>query len=166
MATPFLGEIRLVGFNFAPQGWAMCNGAIMSIAQNTALFSLLGTTYGGDGQTTFALPDLRGRAPVHQGTQFTMGGTGGAETVALGINAVPVHQHSWTVAPQADTEKLPGGYLATGPLAVYAPPAQSPVALDPSTIGSSGASQPHENMAPFVVVTFVIALSGIFPSRN
>src|SRR5579862_7454350 len=114
MSEPFLGEIRMFGFNFAPVGWAMCNGQLLSIAQNTALFALLGTTYGGNGTTTFALPDLQGRVPIHLGASFAIGEAGGAEAVIVVQTQAPAHTHPWAVdlrAATANTEKLPGGYL-------------------------------------------------------
>ncbi len=174
MSDPYLGEIRIFAGNFAPQGWALCNGQIMSIAQNTALFSLLGTQYGGNGQSNFALPDLQGRVPISFGNgpggQVNIGDKGGVETVTLTATEAPVHSHAWAVigaAGSADKEKLPNGYLANGPLAVYdnTSPA-STAALASSTISTVGGSQPHENMAPYAVLNFIIALQGIFPSRN
>jgi microcystin-dependent protein len=174
MSNPYLGEVRMFGGNFAPQGWALCNGQILPISQNAALFSLLGTQYGGDGRSTFALPDLQGRVPISFGTgpggAVVIGEEDGAETVTLTPAQAPAHSHEWAVmggAGTADKEKLPNGYLANGPLAVYdnTNPATT-VALASSTISTVGGSQPHENMAPFVVLNFIIALTGIFPSRN
>jgi|HubBroStandDraft_1064217.scaffolds.fasta_scaffold315072_2 microcystin-dependent protein len=174
MSQQYLGEIRLVGFNFAPQGWFLCQGQTLAIQQYAALFSLLGTTYGGNGTSTFNLPDLRGRVPIHQGTlqgggTFVIGEVAGSETVTLNTNQVPEHQHPWASAATADTEKLPGGYLATiaaGGSPVYSTTFTSLTPLDQSTIGNAEAGQPHDNMAPYVTLTFIIAMVGIFPSRN
>jgi microcystin-dependent protein len=162
---PYVGEIRLFAGNFPPQGWLLCDGSLQSIADNPTLFDLIGTTYGGDGQTTFALPDLRGRAPVHAGPGFVLGQVGGAETVTLTSNQVPLHTHPWASATTADTEKFSGGYVANGPLLAYAAPG-APTALAPSTIGNSPGGTPHENMAPFVAVCFIISQFGIFPSQG
>jgi microcystin-dependent protein len=167
---PFLGEIRLFPGNFAPANWAFCDGTLLAIAQNQALFALLGTTYGGNGTTTFSLPDLRGRVPIHQGSGFTIGQAGGTETVTVTSAQAPLHSHPWaavTRAGSADTEKLPQGYLANGPLLSYdnsASPMTTPLAS--STIGSAGGGQPHENMAPFLTISFIIALAGVFPSQT
>jgi microcystin-dependent protein len=173
MSQPYLGEIRMVGFNFAPTGWALCNGAILSIAQNTALFALLGTTYGGDGQTTFALPDLRGRIPIHQGqgsglTNRTIGESGGQETVALTLQQMPGHTHALLASPSPGTTTSPiGNTWASSPsLAAYADPAATNTAMSAQSLDLAGGGQSHENMAPFVAVNFVIALAGIFPSQN
>lgn len=162
---PYVGEIRLFAGNFAPQGWLFCDGSLQSIAENETLFDLIGTTYGGDGQTTFALPDLRGRAPVHVGSGFVLGQMGGAETVTLASNQVPLHVHPWATAATADTEKFSGGYVASGPLLAYAAPG-APTTLAPSTIGGSAGGTAHQNMAPFVAVSFIISQFGIFPSQN
>jgi microcystin-dependent protein len=172
MSEPFLGEIRLVGFNFEPRGWAFCNGQLLSIAQNTALFALLGTTYGGNGQTTFALPDLRGRAPIHMGqgpglTNRRIGEVGGSENVTLTANQLPAHNHNLNAlaVPAASgdpTQRL----LAQSRGSVYAPPSETPVVMSQQAIGFAGGSQPHENMQPYLVMNYIIALEGIFPSRN
>jgi microcystin-dependent protein len=165
MSQPFVGEIRLFAGNFAPVGWMFCDGSLLQISQNAVLFNLIGTTYGGDGLNTFALPDLRGRAPVHAGPGFVLGQMGGAETVTLLANQVPLHQHPWATAATADTEKLASGYLANGPLLAYAagPPDTT---LAPSTIGPAPGGTPHENMAPFLAINFIISMFGIFPSQN
>ena len=178
---PFLGEIRMVGFNFAPQGYATCDGQIMSIAQNNALFALLGTTLGGDGVTTFALPDLRGRVPVHQGqgpalTPRVMGETAGEENHTLILPELAVHTHPVTVSPGCSAEDGTTGnpvnnvpaVPAAGSTAVsaYASPAAGKMAPSTGTAGPAGGSQPHNNMQPFEVVNFIIALTGIFPSRS
>lgn len=175
MQDPWLGEIALVAFNFAPVGWALCNGQLLSIAQNTALFSLLGTTYGGDGQTTFALPNLQSRVPLHFGqgpglSAYALGQTVGVESVTLQTTQIPSHTHSYT--PQANS----GGGTAPGPAgALWAAsatgdtlykPGASNTSMAAQTLGSTGGGQPHENRQPILALNFVIALQGIFPSRN
>jgi microcystin-dependent protein len=170
MAEPFLGEIRVTGFNFAPQGWAMCNGQLMPINQNTALFSLLGTFYGGDGIQTFALPDLRGRVAIHQGqgpglTPYDVGEVTGVESVALGTNEIPSHSH--TVAPATGTSQTTNRPAAAFPAngGEYSGTAGGvPMGISNSSV--VGGNQPHENRQPLLVLNFVIALQGIFPSRS
>jgi microcystin-dependent protein len=171
MADPFIGEIRAVGFNFAPQGWAMCNGQLLPIAQNTALFSLLGTYYGGNGQTTFALPDLRGRSPMHIGqgpglTSRVLGEEGGAEGVTLTADQIPGHSHALNASAAKATEKTPTGQVnaVTGP-ATYGSPEASPTTMSDQAIGSTGGGLAHENMPPFLAINYIIALTGIYPSR-
>jgi microcystin-dependent protein len=173
--TPWIGEIALVAFNFAPVGWAMCNGQILQISQNTALFSLLGTTYGGDGIRTFALPNLQSRVPLHfgQGTglsPYVLGQVDGVESVNLQTAQMPAHTHSYT--PQATTAS--GGALSPAG-ALWAQSANqdtiyqkgaSNTTMAAQTIGNTGGSQPHENRQPLLALNFVIALQGIFPSRN
>ncbi len=168
MAEPFLGEIRMVGFNFAPQGWAMCNGQILSISQNTALFSLLGTTYGGNGTQTFALPDLRGRVAIHLGQgpglqSYPQGEIGGVESVTLTTGQMPTHAHSQLTSKDEQTTNRPdAAYPTIG--GIYASTQDGAAPMQPSN--NAGGSQPHENRQPFLVMNFVIALQGIFPSRN
>jgi len=179
MSTPYLGEIRMAGFNFAPLGWALCNGQLLSIAQNAALFNLLGTTYGGDGQSTFALPDLQGRIPINQGqgpglSNYVIGQADGSETVALTAGQLPQHTHSLQASGAAASLARPtANYLArssfpsfpSAGVPIYTPaPAGAP--MNDGAIAVSGASQPHNNMMPFVCVSFIIALQGIFPSQN
>jgi microcystin-dependent protein len=171
MSEPFIGEVRLFGFNFAPQGWAMCNGQILSINQNTALFSLLGTQYGGNGQTTFALPDLRGRDPKHQGTgpglsNYSIGQVGGTESEALGVLQMPAHTHAVQASTGDPTTSQPGGKLlaAVGEGAYAAPPGDTTMAA--TMIASAGGGQPHNNLPPYLVMNWCIALQGIYPSRN
>jgi len=165
---PFLGEIRMFGGNFAPVGWATCDGQILSIAQNTALFSLLGTTYGGNGQTTFALPDLRGRVSVHQGGSFVLGQTGGSETVTLTTTNLPAHTHAANAAAAGTALSPAGHYWAADPGENVAPYAAAPdgKVMSGAAIHTQGGSQPHENMQPFLAITFIIALSGVYPSRS
>lgn len=170
MSQPFIGEIQIFGFNFAPKGWAMCNGQILQINQNQALFSLLGTTYGGNGQTTFALPDLRSRAPMHFGSgtgqTFNLGQQSGQEAVTLTSTQLPAHTHSAVATTSnADTPTPTGAALATASSKIYGAASNS-VALASSAIASTGGSQPHANLQPLLALNFCIALVGIFPSRN
>lgn len=166
MSDPYIGEIRVVGFNFAPQGWALCNGQLLSIADNTALFQLLGTTYGGDGQNTFALPNLQGRIPFHQGNSFVIGSTAGTETVTLTATQMPAHTHPLAANSSPGTQAAPtGGYWAQSPLGAYSTEATAN-SMAATAIGNTGGSQPHDNMPPFLVVNFVISLFGIFPTQN
>lgn len=171
MSEPFVGEIRMVGFNFAPRGWATCDGQILSIAQNTALFSLLGTTYGGNGQTTFALPDLRGRVPIHQGQGLglslrTIGEVAGVENHTLNGNEMPMHNHLVSANNEGSTTGRPGGAVpSVSGSNIYAGSGDG-TTMNPQMIGLAGGSQPHNNMQPFLVINFIIALEGIYPSRN
>ncbi|MGA8153990.1 MAG: tail fiber protein [Terriglobales bacterium] len=167
---PYIGEIRYVAFNFAPQGWGLCDGQILPINQNQALFSLIGTTYGGDGVRTFALPDMRGRVPVAtgQGTNLSnrvIGQLGGQETVALTVDQMPRHRHSLHASSAGANSLAPAGsVLADSTQAIYN--TQSPDAtLKPGSVGKTGGGAPHENMPPFLAMTCVIALEGIFPSQ-
>jgi microcystin-dependent protein len=167
MSEPFFAEIRIVSFGFAPKGWALCNGQMMSISQNQALFSLLGTTYGGDGVTTFALPNLQGRTPVHPGSFISLGQQGGEENHTLLSAEMPAHNHTAFAANVAGDVPAPtGGLLAADPAQLYAPPTANLVALAPGTIGQTGSSQPHNNMMPYLTLNFCIALTGIYPSRS
>ena len=165
--SPFVGEIRAFGFNFAPNGWALCNGQLMAISQNTALFSLLGTTYGGDGKSTFALPDLRGRAPIHRGqgtglSNRNQGETGGSEIVTLLESQLPSHTHQVAASTLVKT-KNPGGSVHASGGAYGTTPN---TAMHPGMVQPAGGGQPHENMSPFLTVNWCIALQGIFPPRN
>ena len=172
MADPFLSEIRIFSFNFAPKSWAMCNGQLMPINQNQALFSLLGTTYGGNGQTTFALPDLRSRVPFHFGNGFNLGQVGGEENHALSVNEIPNHGHTLTAANNAltgannnATQLNPvGNFWANSGKAAYTTAAAN-AQMGNGTVTTVG-GQPHNNMSPFLTLNFCIALTGIFPSRN
>ncbi|MGH9445428.1 MAG: phage tail protein [Terriglobia bacterium] len=166
MSEPFLGEIRVFGFNFAPQGWASCNGQILPIAQNQALFALLGTTYGGDGQRTFALPDLRSRAAMHLGSLYPQGQSAGAETVQLTLNQIPSHTHAVNCGNAAANQASPaGGFWAQDNQAYKLYSNSTDSALAPGAVGAVG-GQPHPNLQPYLCVNFCIALQGIFPSRN
>jgi microcystin-dependent protein len=168
MAEPFLSEIRIMSFNFAPKGWAMCNGQLLPINQNQALFSLLGTTFGGDGRVNFGLPDLQGRVPIHVGNGHTLGERGGEQSHTLSISELPTHSHTLNATSSAANQIIPGAALlgtsaATDP--IYGNPT-SLVAMDPSSISNVGGSQAHQNMQPFLTLTFSIALQGIFPSQT
>ena len=166
MAEPFLAEIRLFSFNYAPRGWAFCNGQFLPINQNQALFALLGTTYGGNGQTTFALPDLRARVPIHFGSGHTLGERAGEQAHTLTAQEMPSHTHFLTGTSATGASNVNAGNVhGVSQTPVYAPPA-SLVAINPSTVTSVGGSQPHTNMQPFLTITFCIALEGIFPSHN
>ena len=166
MPTPFVGEVKIVSFNFAPQGWALCNGALLPINQNQALFSLLGTRYGGNGQTNFALPDLRGRVPMHFDNGFNQGTAGGEEAHTLTISEMPTHVHQAMGTSAAATTAVPTGNLFGNATAAFYADANPLQPLRPNTITSTGGSQPHENRAPYTVLNFVIALTGFFPSRD
>jgi microcystin-dependent protein len=176
MSQPFIGEIRLFGGNFAPRNWAFCNGQLLSIAQNTALFSLLGTTYGGNGQTTFALPDLRGRVPLHSGqgpglSPRTLGESSGTETVTLLASQMPAHNHGLAGFAGEGGSSSPENSFIAEPVdgSGNVLPAFSGIgntSLNPASIGAAGGSQPHNNIQPYLCVNFIIALQGIFPSRN
>ena len=174
MTDPFVAEIRLFPFNFPPRGWAFCDGQLLPISQNTALFSLLGTFYGGDGKSTFALPDLQGRVPVHQGqgpglSERFIGEAGGSETVSLLASEMPAHTHALAASAAAAYARGPSQELVAnqnGGVNSYAPADASPPALlAASAIGVSGGGQPHNNLAPYVVVKYCIALQGIYPQR-
>ncbi len=168
MSQPYVGECRLVGFNFQVNGWNFCNGAIVSIAENDTLFNLIGTTYGGDGQQTFGLPDLQGRVPVHQGGGFVIGQKGGVETVTLVTNQMPVHSHAPMGSGAAGTtglvqNQLPAGSGTGKP---YLNLSVVSTAMNPAMISQAGGNQPHENMQPFLTMNWIISLFGVFPSQN
>ncbi len=163
MGTPYLAEIRMVSFNFPPKGWAFCNGQLLPINQNQALFALLGTTYGGDGRVTFGLPDLQGRMPLHFGNGHTMGERGGESAHALSQQELPQHAHPTTFGV-ADSASPAGAHFArTGKVSFATSP---DVTMNPATVSAVGGNQPHENMPPYLTLNFVIALQGIFPSQN
>jgi microcystin-dependent protein len=165
MSEPFLSEIRIFSFNFPPKGWAFCNGQFLPINQNQALFALLGTRYGGNGQTTFALPNLQGRVPIHVGHGHELGETAGASSVTINQQQMPQHIHFLQASPNAGTTPTAvGNFLATA-LNVYHAP-DNLVAIRPDSVTNVGGSQPHNNMMPYLVLNFCIALQGIFPSQN
>ena len=182
MSDQYVGEIRVVPFNFAPQGWALCNGQILPISQNTALFSLLGTFYGGDGRSNFALPNLQGSVPLHVGgsgqgpglSPYDLGETGGEAAVTLLANQLPPHAHSLMGSTATATATTPGPTLALAappgnpraPSKLYkTPPVTTPVTLDATVLGSTGGSLPHNNEQPYLTLNFIIALQGIYPPR-
>ena len=166
MAQPYVGEIRMFAGNFAPAGWMLCEGQLLPISENETLFQLIGTTYGGDGQSTFALPDLRGRIPVHQGNGFILAETGGAETIPLTVQQIAAHSHPMLASPNnASTANAAGNMLAQTPS--YTPyisgfPANTP--LSPNAVTPIGGSQPHDNLQPYLCINFIISLFGLFPS--
>jgi microcystin-dependent protein len=165
MADPYLAQISIVAFNFPPRGWAFCNGQLLQISQNQALFSILGTTYGGDGRTTFALPNFQGMAPLHVGSGFALGNTGGEPTHTLLISEMPSHTHTPSGSPStANARTTTGNSWAAESANPYSPTSSG--SMQPGCIGISGGSQPHNNLQPYLVLNFVIALVGIFPSRN
>ncbi len=173
MSNPFLSEIRIMSFGFPPKGWALCDGQLLPINQNQALFSLMGTTYGGDGRVNFALPDLQGRTPMHMGSGHTLGERGGEQAHTLSISEVPTHTHTLSATANAGTQSLPatlsggGAFLAGDTIAQpYLPPDNNLVALNPGSVGNIGGSQAHLNMQPFLTLSFCIALQGIFPSQT
>jgi microcystin-dependent protein len=168
MAEPFLSEIRIMSFDFPPKGWAFCNGQLMPINQNQGLFSLLGTTFGGDGRVNFALPDLRSRTPIHVGSGHTLGERGGEQAHTISVPELPFHDHTLTassVAGNAPVPNGPSGNLLAGstPTAVYGPPTNLQ-AMNPGSVTFTGGSQAHLNMQPFLTLNLCIALQGIFPS--
>lgn len=170
MGTPFLSEIRIMSFNFAPKGWALCNGQLLPINQNQALFSLLGTTYGGNGQTTFALPNLQGRTAMHQGQGHTLGERGGEEAHTVIMSEMPAHIHPATADIKSGNNNSinpNNAYIAdTGSTLLYSGGSNNMVAMSSQMVTSIGGSQPHENRQPFLTLNFCIALQGIFPSQN
>ena len=168
MGTPYLGEIRLISFDYAPRGWAFCNGQAMSIKQNQALFALLGTTYGGNGQTTFALPNLQSRIPIHFSSDYPQGSMMGEETHTLTLSEIPSHNHALTVSGNPASSSSPSGLYPAVPdpaigNAYYLAPDCN---MHPQAVRSNNGGQPHNNLMPYLVMNYVIALQGIFPSRN
>jgi microcystin-dependent protein len=166
MGTPYLGELRVISFNFPPKGWAFCNGQLLPINQNQALFSILGTTYGGNGQTTFGLPNLQGRTPLHTNSQFALGALGGEVGHTLITSEMPAHSHLPKANPNTSDSQTPGGFFwGSGGLSSYSP--STPASpMSGNAIASAGGSQAHPNIQPYLVVNVIIALQGIFPSRN
>jgi microcystin-dependent protein len=165
MAQPYVGEIRMFAGNFAPAGWMFCEGQLLPISENETLFQLIGTTYGGDGQSTFALPDLRGRIPIHQGNGFVLAETGGAEEITLTVNQIPAHSHPLVVSTNISNDANPLNNLlseasSADPYATFPPT----VAMAAQSVSSVGGSQPHTNFQPYLCIDFIISLSGIFPS--
>lgn len=169
MSDPFLGQITLVAFNFAPRGWAFCDGQLLAISQNQALFSLLGTTYGGDGRVTFALPDLRGRVPVHRGNNYSQGAKGGAENITLQTSQLPSHNHTLEAQPAEGTPDPPSQTMvpSAGPPIFKGWNSASPDnVMNSAAVSLAGGGQSHTNLQPFAAVQFIIALIGVFPPRN
>lgn len=169
MSEPFLAEVKIVGFNFAPRGWAFCDGQILPINQNQSLYSLLGTTYGGDGRTSFALPDLRSRTPIHKGDTHPLGQKGGAESITLTAAQIAAHEHAaHASAAEANGNNVEGAdVLADALTPLYIEPtAANAVSLHSGTIGNTGGGQAHDNMQPYTTLSYCIALMGLFPSRN
>ena len=166
MAQPYVGEIRMFAGNFAPAGWALCEGQLLAISENDTLFNLIGTTYGGDGQSTFAMPDLRGRIPIHQGNGFVLAETGGAETVTLTNSTIPAHSHPLLATLDIGTLVTPkNNVLAQAATKPYRSGNPS-VTLNPQSVSPAGGSQPHENFQPYLCVNFIISLFGIYPSQT
>jgi microcystin-dependent protein len=166
MSQPYVGEIRMFAGNFAPAGWMFCDGQLLPISENETLFQLIGTTYGGDGQSTFALPDLRGRLPLHQGNGFTLAENGGVEQVTLTTQQIPAHNHVVTAAGSGTATRSPAGAALADGLAVIYERATGSEATMGTTLGNSGGSQPHTNFQPYLCVEFIISLFGIFPSQT
>jgi microcystin-dependent protein len=164
MSEPFLGEIKIISWNFPPKGWTFCNGQLLPINQNQALFSILGTTYGGDGMRTFGLPNLQGRSPIHVGDGIVLGELGGETAHTLNISELPAHNHVPVGAGAAPTLPGAGGSLWAPATSLYNSTPNT--AMNPACITATGGSQPHENMSPYLVLNFIIALQGIFPSQN
>jgi microcystin-dependent protein len=176
MSEPFLGEIKIISWNFPPKGWTFCNGQLLPINQNQALFSILGTTYGGDGRQTFGLPNLQGRAPFHVGNGIVLGELGGETAHTLNISELPAHNHVPVAANVTGTTNQPAGLLLAQsqgvggaqvqPFASNIYNTQGGSSMNPASIAPTGGNQPHENMSPYLVLNFIIALQGIFPSQN
>ncbi len=165
MSEPFLAEVKMVGFNFPPRGWAFCDGQILPINQNQSLFSLLGTTFGGDGRTSFALPDLRGRTPVHIGTGVTWGQKAGEETHSLQASEIPQHTHTAQASSTSGDAPIPTGFVLASSGNTYGPAANLQ-STHPETVTNTGSGNGHQNMQPYLAVQFCIAITGLFPSRN
>jgi microcystin-dependent protein len=167
MAQPYVGEIRMFAGNFAPAGWMFCEGQLLPISEYETLFNLIGTTYGGDGQSTFALPDLRGRVPIHFGNGFTLAETGGVEEVTLTVSQIPAHSHPMLASTAAGGANSPSGNVTAASPSVTLYIQDVPDSnMAPSAVGSTGGSQPHNNFQPYLCVDFIISLFGIFPSQT
>ena len=167
MSNPYVGEIRMFGGNFAPAGWAFCNGALVAISENDTLFNLIGTTYGGDGQSTFALPDLQGRAPVHVGSGFVIGQQAGTESVTLSTPQIPVHTHPMVASSDAANQITGAGGVLASPVSLATYFASAPdAALNALAVQPAGGNQPHDNMQPYLAINFIISLFGIYPSQT
>ena len=167
MAQPYVGEIRMFAGNFAPAGWMFCEGQLLPISENETLFNLIGTTYGGDGQSTFALPDLRGRVPIHQGNGFILAETGGAETVTLTVQQIPAHSHALLCVNGAGNDPNPtNNLLAESSVASLYQSAAPAAPMAAAAVSATGGSQPHTNFQPYLCVDFIISLFGIFPSQT
>jgi microcystin-dependent protein len=172
MGCPYSGEIRMFGGNFPPNGWAFCNGQLMPISENDALFALIGTTYGGDGESTFALPDLQGRAPIHQGTgpglgAYTIGEKAGVESVTLTTQQIPTHNHAWLASTGGGTSNTPANNISASPPTVKLYRTGTPSdPMSATIIQPAGGSQPHENLQPYLTISFIISLFGIFPQQT
>jgi microcystin-dependent protein len=166
VAQPYVGEVRIFAGNFAPAGWMFCEGQLLPISDYETLFNLIGTTYGGDGQSTFGLPDLRGRLPMHMGNGFTLAETGGVESVTLTVSQIPAHSHSLLATSANGTSPNPGGNVLAQPAATIQPYTVEPATLNMNAgaIGPVGGSQPHDNFQPYLCVDFIISLFGIYPS--
>ncbi|TIT32225.1 MAG: phage tail protein [Mesorhizobium sp.] len=169
MAQPYVGEVRMFAGNFAPAGWMLCEGQLLPISENETLFQLIGTTYGGDGESTFALPDLRGRLPLHQGNGFTLAETGGAEEITLSIQQIPAHSHPMLASGQTGTGANPGGNVldqTTGTIFMYIDGQAPDGPMAATMVSPVGGSQPHSNFQPYLCINFIISLFGIFPSQT
>ena len=163
MSNPYLGEIKLFAGNFAPAGWALCQGQLMAIAQNDLLFTLIGTTYGGDGQNTFALPDLQGRVPIHMADGFALGASGGVEQVAINVGQLPMHSHGVGASSNPGTQPSPQGALPAALANAYSDSTTTNTPMAGPMLTPTGGSQPHENMQPYLVINYIISLFGSFP---
>ena len=173
MSEPFVGEVRMFAGNFAPRGWAFCDGQLLAVSQNDALFSLLGTIYGGDGRTTFGLPDLRGRIPIHAGSgpglsPRRLGAKAGSENETLTVNQLPSHTHDWRASGAAATERLPTSavYAQHSASDFYRKPPTNSANMNSAALATIGGSRSHSNLQPFLCINFIIALFGIYPSRH
>ena len=166
MSNPFVGEIRMFGGNFAPAGWAFCSGQLLAISENDVLFNLIGTTYGGDGQQTFALPDLQGRLPMHQGNSHVIGEKSGVESVTLTTQQIPLHNHAPLAVSGNGNQSTPQGGVWAGVTTSIYTSNPSNIAFNPALGGNAGGSQPHENLMPYLAVSFIISLFGVYPTQS